>query len=82
MCYFHIGDLVPESEGVMSKETYESYFKEKGTLNARYMRYLKSNLGKKNAFGKMMKLIDEMEFVGLQQAEERIDWETVIVAQL
>lgn len=82
MCYFHIGDLVPESEGVMSKETYEAYFKEKGSLNARYMRYLKSNLGKKNAFGKMMKLIDEMEFVGLQQAEERIDWETVPVAQL
>lgn len=82
MCYFHIGDLVPESEGVMSKETYEAYFKEAGTLKARYMRYLKSNLGKKNAFGKMMKLIDEMEFVGLQQAEERIDWETVPVAQL
>lgn len=82
MCYFHIGDLVLESGGVMSKETYEAYFKEKGSLKARYMRYLKSNFGKKNAFGKMMKLIDEMEFVGLQQAEERIDWETVPVAQL
>ncbi len=74
MCYFHIGDLVPESEGVMSKETYEAYFKEKGSLNARYMRYLKSNLGKKNAFDKMMKLMDETEFIGLRQADEEIDW--------
>lgn len=82
MCYFHIGDLVPESEGVMSKETYEAYFKEKGSLKARYMRYLKSNLGKKNAFGKMMKLIDEMEFVGLQQAEEEIDWSSTSIVTL
>lgn len=82
MCYFHIGDLVPESEGVMSKETYEAYFKEKGSLNARYMRYLKSNLGKKNAFDKMMKLMDEMEFVGLRQADEEIDWSSTSIVTL
>lgn len=82
MCYFHIGDLVPESVGVMSKEAYEAYFKEKGSLKARYMRYLKSNLGKKNAFGKMMKLIDEMEFVGLRQADEEIDWSSMAIVTL
>lgn len=74
MCYFHIGDLVPESHGVMSKGAYEAYFKEPGTLKARYMRYLKSNLGKKNAFQKMMQLIDDMDFVSLQQADEMKDW--------
>ena len=74
MCYFHIGDLIPESHGVMSKEAYEAYFKEKGTLKARYVRYLKSSTGKKTAFRKMMKLIDNMEFVGMQQADEAIDW--------
>lgn len=82
MCYFHIGDLVPESNGVMSKEDYEDYFKESGTIKARYVRYLKSNLGKKNAFGKMMKLIDEMNFVGLQQADEAIDWDVAPVVKM
>ena len=82
MCYFHIGDLVPESPGVMSKAAYEAYFKEPGTLKARYMRYLKSNLGKKNAFSKMMRLIDDMGFVNLQQAEEAIDWAAAQIVKL
>lgn len=82
MCYFHIGDLVAESHGVMSKSDYEAYFKEPGTLKARYMRYLKSNLGKKNAFSKMMRLIDYTDFVNLQHAHEAIDWATAPVVTL
>lgn len=82
MCYFHIGDLIPETSGVMSKEAYEAYFKEPGTLKARYARYLKSNLGKKNAFEKMMKLIDTIDFINLQQAEEFLDWEAAPVVTL
>lgn len=74
MCYFHIGDLVPESSKVKTKEEYEAYYKEKGTMKARYMRYLKSNFGKKKAFDKMMRLVDEIEFVSLRQAEEIVDW--------
>lgn len=77
MCYFHIGDLVPESHGVMNKEAYEAYFKEPGTLKARYMRYLKSNLGTKNAFQKMMQLIDDLDFVNLQKADKLINWSNV-----
>ena len=82
MCYFHIGDLIPESHGVMSKEDYEAYFKDPGTLKARYTRYLKSNLGKKAAFQKMMRLIDEMVFVNLQQVDEAIDWAATTVVTL
>ena len=82
MCYFHIGDLVPESNGVMSKEAYEAYFKESGTLKARYIRYLKSNLGKKDAFGKMIKLIDGMNFMGLWQADELLDWNVASLVKL
>lgn len=82
MCYFHIGDLIPETSGVMSKEAYEAYFKEPGTLKARYVRYFKSNLGKKKAFDKMMKLIDDMDFVGLQQADESIEWNNAPVVKL
>lgn len=75
MCYFHINDLLPELKGVKSKEEYEAYFKEKGTLKARYVRYVKANLGKKNALSKMMRLIDDIEFMNLNQAESIIDWE-------
>lgn len=82
MCYFHIGDLVPESSKVKTKEEYEAYYKEPGTLKARYVRYMKTNLGKKNAFSKMMRLIDDMDFVNLQQAEETIDWAAVSVVTL
>ena len=82
MCYFHIGDLVPESHGVMSKAAYEAYFKEPGTLMARYMRYMKSNLGKKKAFQKMMQLIDNTDFVNIQQTDELINWNNVPVVNL
>ena len=82
MCYFHIGDLVPEHKTIRSREEYEAYYKEKGTLKSRYSRYLKSNMGKKNAFRKMMRLIDDMEFVGVQQADEAIDWATASIVTL
>lgn len=82
MCYFHIGDLVPESSKVKTKEEYEAYYKEPGTLKARYVRFMKTNLGKKNAFSKMMRLIDDMNFVNLQQADEAIDWTAAPVVTL
>ena len=82
MCYFHIGDLVPESHGLQSKAEYEAYFKEKGTLKARYMRYIKGNLGKKNAISKMMRLIDDMDFINLAQANEQIDWNASQIVKL
>lgn len=74
MTYFHIGDLVPESKGVMTKEAYEAYFKEPGTVAARYKRYIKSNLGKKGAMDKLMKLIDAVDFINLEQADNIINW--------
>ena len=82
MCYFHIGDLIPESNGVLSKEAYESYFKEPGTLKARYIRYLKSNFGKKNAFQKLIRLIEEMDFTDLRKADDLIEWDKVPVVRL
>lgn len=75
MCYFHIGDLLPETSGVPSKEKYEAYYKEPGTLKNRYMRYVKTNLGKKGAFDKMSKLISSERFVNLEQADKMVDWE-------
>ena len=74
MAYFHIRDLMVESNHVLSKEKYEEYFKEKGTLKARYMRYFKSSVGKKQAMSKLMKLIDQVKFVNLDEADKMIDW--------
>ena len=82
MCYFHIGDLVPEHKAIKSKEEYEAYYKERGTLKARYVRYLKSNLGKKKAFSKMMQLIDGVDFVNLRQADGELDWNSMAVVKL
>ncbi len=75
MTYFHIADLLPRSSGVMEKEEYERYFKEPGTLKNRYMRYVKSNIGKRTAFKKLVKLLKSMSFVNLEQADLMTDWE-------
>lgn len=82
MCYFHIGDLVPESHGLQSRAEYETYFKEKGTLKARYMRYIKGNFGKKNALSKMIRIINDFDFVNLIQADEAIEWNTVQIVKI
>ena len=82
MCYFHIGDLIPESKKMKSKGEYESYYKESGTFKARLIRHVKSNMGKKNAFDKMMQLIDDMDFIGLQQADGAIAWNIAPVVKL
>lgn len=82
MCYFHINDLLPEIGGVPSKTEYEKYYKEPGTIMNRYKRYIKSNLGKKGAFDKMIKLINAETFINLGQAERQISWEQASVVTL
>jgi polysaccharide deacetylase family protein (PEP-CTERM system associated) len=75
MTYFHIGDLVPVVPGIMTKVEYESYFKQPGTLKNRYVRYIKSNLGTKGAFEKMISLIKSEDFINLARADKVINWE-------
>ena len=82
MCYFHISDLIPETGKVLSREAYERYFKEPGTLKARYVRYFKRNFGKKNAFDKMFRLIENTDFIGIDQADQQIDWNDTPVVNL
>lgn len=77
ICYFHIGDLLPETSGVLSRKEYEDYFKEPGTIKARYLRYFKANFGKKKALDKLMKVVSDVDFVNLQQADKQIDWTKV-----
>lgn len=82
MSYFHIGDLLHNKGGIMSREKYEEYFKEAGTLKNRMTRYIKSNLGTKGAFDKMTKLIDEYKFMSLKEANLAIDWTKTKVIDL
>lgn len=82
MAYFHIRDLMVESNHVLSKEKYEEYFKEKGTFKARYIRYFKSSVGKEQAMSKLMKLIDQVGFVNLAEADKMINWGKAPVVEL
>ena len=76
MTYFHIGDLIPESNGLMSKEDFEVYFKIPGTFKNRFLRYFKSNFGKKSACDRLLKLIDTDDFANIDQVDALIDWES------
>lgn len=76
MAYFHINDLIPENKGFPSKDSFESYFKEKGTLPNRCKRYIKGNIGTKEACDKLMRLIRCTNFVNLEEAATLINWDS------
>lgn len=77
MAYFHIGDLILESKSILTKEEYESYFKEKGSFLNRYKRLIKTNLGKRGAFEKMELLLGKQRFMNIAEADAKIDWADV-----
>lgn len=74
MTYFHLGDLNPVIDGVMSKESYESYFGEAGTMKSRYLRYFKTNFGVSGNKKKLFKLISRIAFNNIERADRQIDW--------
>lgn len=76
ICYFHIGDLVPEKEKWMDRATYEACYKESGTFVARLSRHFKSNVGRRKAFNKMARLFDHFKFIDLRQADTMTIWES------
>lgn len=76
MCYFHINDIIPENTGFQSRKEYEEYFKESGSLKNRCMRYVKSNLGRSGAWGKLVKLCGTVPFQGIRDCIDEVDWKT------
>lgn len=82
MTYFHIGDLLHNKGGIMSKKEYETYFKEVGSFKNRLVRYIKSNLGTKGAFDKMCQLIRNNDFTSLSEASQNIDWTNSKIIEL
>lgn len=75
MFYFHINDLIVEKIGFMSRQRYEEYFKESGTLQKRLIRYFKSNVAVGNSFQKLSFMIDNFDFCNVEQASQMIEWE-------
>lgn len=74
MAYFHLGDIMKNTNGMMSPTDHENYYKEKGSLKNRLVRYVKSSLGTSKALGKMAGFIRDFDFVSVEQANEIIDW--------
>lgn len=72
MCYFHIEDLLTEKGKMMSKEEFEDYFKESGTLKNRLLRYFKSNIGRDNAMKNFENIIKIFKFNSIAESIERI----------
>ena len=68
MTYFHLNDIIPGTGKLMNRESYEAYFKEKGTLPNRLKRHLKSNIGRGGAMKKLFNLLEEFDFVSVEQA--------------
>jgi hypothetical protein len=67
MCYFHISDLIQEENRMMTRQEYETYFKENGSLKNRVMRYVKGNIGRGDAWGKLCRLVMEERFSPLAE---------------
>lgn len=82
MCYFHINDLLLEKKSMKSRAEYESYFKEPGTLKNRYLRYLKSNIGKTRAWPKLDKLVLSVSFSGVLDSLSSMDIEVLPVNRI
>ena len=82
MCYFHINDLLPELRSVKTREEYEAYYKEPGSLKNRYIRHLKTNFGKKGAWRKLEELILKEDFINIKQSDDIINWENSKVIEL
>ena len=74
ICYFHLNDLIHHRFEFKSKAEYEENFKEPGTLKNRIVRYVKMNIGKGNAYGKLQRLLSEHQFVSVREAERLVDW--------
>lgn len=77
MCYFHIVDLLDFKSPLMSREEYERYFKETGTLKARVLRYIKANLGRKRAFKGLKELLDSFDFYSVEEAASALTLPTI-----
>lgn len=67
MCYFHISDLLNTKTPFRSRQKYEEYYKEPGTLPRRIIRYLKSNIGRGQALKHLECLLQNFNFTSINE---------------
>ncbi len=72
ICYFHLNDLISQKIRMKSRKEYEEYFNESGTLIKRLTRYIKSNVGNGNGYGKLEKVMEDFKFTSI--GECNFDW--------
>ena len=72
MMYFHISDLAAIKQGFMSKQSYEEYYKETGTLFKRFKRYFKDNFSLGNTFAKFTSVIKNNHLMNLEYIDKSI----------
>ncbi len=80
MTYFHIFDMI--GQPILDDKTFESYFKIPATWKNKKLREFKGTFGTKSALKKLMKLIDETDFVNMEAADNIIDWSTASIIEL
>lgn len=80
MTYFHIGDFV--GGGKLDNLTFEAYYRMPANWKNKKLREYKTNIGVKNAYNKLLALIESTNFISLEQANNKIDWNTVPVLEL
>lgn len=82
MTYIHINDLEHHPYKMMTKEAYESYFKQTGTFKNRFVRMIKGSIGSGGAFDKMCYIVRLFDYVNLEDADKTIDWNKAKVVEV
>ena len=82
MTYFHISDLENHPYKLLERDVYESYYKQSGTLKNRFVKMVKKSLGSRGAFDKMCDLLRSFDYMNLEEADKKINWEIMRVVEL
>ncbi len=72
ICYFHMSDFVKERR--LSRQEYETYFKKKAGPFSTFIRSAKTNIGKGKSWKNFERLLGEMDFMSLAEADSLVDW--------
>lgn len=79
MCYFHIGDLVSEPSKLKTRTEYEEYFNEPGTLAKRYIRFVKSNIGRGSAMKHLEIILKSFDFQSVRNVADSMEIPQTVV---
>ena len=72
--YFHLNNLIAEKRKFWSRADYEAYFMQPGTLKNRLIRYFKSNARTGDTLDKLVRLLNEHQFISIRVAYKQIVW--------